>query len=279
MTLPLAGPLAGKRIVITRAAAQSGELTARLEALGATVLALPAISFRDPDDTAELDRAIADLDRFDWILFTSANAARFFARRCRAAGRPVGEGRWPRSAAVGPATASAAAAQGFAVDYTAQEFRGEALAREMAPVLAGKRILLPRSDRARRDLPEALRAAGAEIVEVIAYRTGGMPGETAGGQNPALDALRNSGVDAVCFFSPSAVDGMIAALGHEVMSGVAAQAALVAIGPVTAAALRAAGLDAGIEAEAATVESVVQALARHFSFPGGSRAGSQARSV
>jgi uroporphyrinogen-III synthase len=271
--------LAAKRIVITRAAAQSGELTARLEALGATVLALPAISFRDPDDTTDLDRAIAGLDRFDWIVFTSANAARFFARRCGAAGRTPGQGRWPRSAAVGPATAGAVAEQGFTVDYTAQQFRGAALGREMAPVLAGKRVLLPRSDRAGRDLPEALRAAGAEIVEVVAYRTGGMPEETAGGQNPALEALRATRVDAVCFFSPSAVDSMIAALGHEVMSGVAAQAAMVAIGPVTAAALRAAGLEAGIEAEAATVESVVQALTRHFSFPGGSPAGSQARSL
>ena len=77
------GPLQGKRVVVTRAIEQSRDLVARLESMGATVLLFPAVSFSEPSDTAELDRAIHSLGAFDWILFTSANAAHFFARRCR----------------------------------------------------------------------------------------------------------------------------------------------------------------------------------------------------
>src|ERR1700687_4641890 len=138
-------PLDGKCIVITRAVEQSRELKERLEMLGARVLLLPAVSFSNPTDTIELDRAIGSLETYDWLLFTSANAARFFAGRCRKLGRkPEGSTRL-RCAAVGPATASAATAEGFTIDYVAQEFLGEALARELGGSLAGKRVLLPRS--------------------------------------------------------------------------------------------------------------------------------------
>ena len=78
-----AKPLKGKRIVITRAVEQSRDLKERLEHLGATVLLLPAVSFSEPADMTELDRAIRSLQSFDWILFTSANAVRFFAARSR----------------------------------------------------------------------------------------------------------------------------------------------------------------------------------------------------
>ena len=120
--------LEGKRIVVTRAAEQSRDLVARLESMGAIVLLFPAVSFSEPADTADLDRAIRSLAEFDWILFTSANAARFFAARCRKLGVDPGLRGNCRCAAVGPATATAAAAEGFLVDHVAQEFTGAALA-------------------------------------------------------------------------------------------------------------------------------------------------------
>src|SRR5882672_6927877 len=152
-------PLNGKRIVVTRAIEQARDLKTRLENLGAVVLLLPAVSFSEPSETTDLDRAIRSLEMFDWILFTSANAVRFFAGRCRKLGVSPGEGGKPSCAAVGPATASAAAAEGFTIDFVAQEFLGNALAREMGAALSCKRVLLPRSDRAGRDLPAALKAA------------------------------------------------------------------------------------------------------------------------
>src|SRR6202171_5050282 len=122
-------PLDGKCIVITRAVSHSRDLKGGLERLAARVLLLPAVSFFGPSDTMHLDHVIESLESFDWVFFTSANAVLFFADRCRKVGRDVRAGKAPRYAAVGSATASAAARAGFTVDYLAQEFQGVALAR------------------------------------------------------------------------------------------------------------------------------------------------------
>jgi uroporphyrinogen-III synthase len=264
-------PLDGKRIVVTRAIEQARGLKERLEKMGAVVLLLPAVSFCEPADTAELDRAIRALESFDWILFTSANAARFFANSCRRLGVAFDENEKPQCAAVGPATASAAAAEGFKITFVAKEFLGTALARELGKSLAGKRALLPRSERAGRDLPDALRAAGAEVTEVMAYRTGGVGSAEPG----VLEAVRDACVDVVSFFSPSAVENLRGELGAEVLSRLGAKAALAAVGPVTAAALRKAGLPVAIEAPEATAESMAAAIQKYFS----AQAASQVRSL
>jgi uroporphyrinogen-III synthase len=256
-------PLDGKCIVITRAVEQSGELKERLERLGARVLLLPAVSFFGPSDTVHLDHVINSLESFDWVFFTSANAVRFFADRCRQVGRDLRAGKAPRYAAVGPATASVAASSGFAVDYVAQEFQGVALARELGASLAGKRILLPRSDRAGRDLPDALMDAGAEVTETVVYHTGGI-GPTEPG---VLEAVREARVDVVAFFSPSAVENLRTELGAEITLRLGARGALAAVGPVTAAALRKVGLPVAVEASEATTESVAAAIVKYCSSP------------
>jgi uroporphyrinogen-III synthase len=253
-------PLHGKCVVITRAVEQASELKERLEKLGARVMLLPAVSFFGPSDTTQLDGIIRSLEAFDWVFFTSANAVLFFADRCRKLGREVRAGKTPRYAAVGPATAGVAAKAGFTVDYVAQQFQGVALARELGDSLAGKRIFLPRSDRAGRDLPEALKDAGAEVTEAVVYHTGGV-GPTEPG---VLEAVREARVDVVSFFSPSAVENLRSELGAEVLSRLGARAAFAAGGPTTAAALRRAGLPVTILASEATAESVAQAIARHF---------------
>ena len=262
-------PLAGVRIVVTRAIEQARDLKTRLEDMGATVLLFPAVSFSEPSDTAGLDGAIQSISRFDWILFTSANAARFFGSRYRKLGVDPDSGELVRCAAVGPATASAVAAAGFTVDYVAKEFVGTALARELGDALAGKKVLLPRSERARPDLPEALRSAGAKVTEVVAYHTGGV-----GAVDPALAlAIRRADVDLVSFFSPSAVQNLRSELGDETLARLATKAAFAAVGPVTAAALRHAGLRVAIEAPQATAESMASAIADYFSATARSQAG------
>jgi uroporphyrinogen III methyltransferase/synthase len=248
--------LAGRKIVVTRAAEQARELTARLTELGATVILLPVISFADPADFSPLDAAIAALGGFDWVLFTSANAARFFARRCRTRGiEPRAAQSGERSlfvATVGPATSEAAAAEGFLVGHMAEEFQGSALARELAEDLAGRRVLLPRGDLAAADLPTALRAAGADVTEVICYRTL----EVDSAAPEAVEAVRRGDVDVVSFFSASAFRALVGHLGTEYLRRVA----IAAIGPVTAAEIRAAGLTVAIEAPEATTKSLISAL-------------------
>jgi uroporphyrinogen-III synthase len=262
------GPLQGKRIVLTRSVEQSRGLLARLESMGATVMLFPAVSFSEPSDTAELDLAIRSLSDFEWILFTSANAARFFARRCRKLGVEPGQDGNYRCAAIGPATASVVAAEGFPVHHVAQEFHGAALASELSSSIAGMKTLLPRSDRARPDLPKALKAAGAEVTEVVAYHTG-IVGEIEPG---VMRAIRAAQIDVISFFSPSAIDNMRSELGQELLARLAAKAALAAVGAVTAAALRSAGFSVAIIAPLSTAESMAQAIENYFSPSAGSKA-------
>ena len=257
----VSNPLDGKKIVLTRAVEQARELKARLENMGAVVLLFPAVNFSEPADTKELDRSINSLNEFDWILFTSANAARFFAGRCRKLGvEPSNEGNF-RCAAVGPATASAVAAEGFPVDHVAQEFIGSELARELSTMLSGRKVLLPRSERARPDLPDALKTSGALVTEIVTYHTGGV-----GLVDPeVMRALRETEVDVISFFSPSAIENMRVALGEELLTRLGAKAKLAAVGPTTAAALRGAGLTVAIQAPRATAESMAVAIATYFS--------------
>jgi uroporphyrinogen III methyltransferase/synthase len=261
-------PLEGRRIVVTRAAEQARDLTARLSALGAEVILLPAISFAEPQDSGPLDAAITKLAEFDWLLFTSANAAHFFARRCRTRGvdphAAQTSGKPLFVAAVGPATSEAVAAEGFLVGHMAEEFRGAELARELADQLKGKKVLLPRSDRAAEDLPRALRSSGAFVTEVVAYRTL----ECDSPEREATGPVRNGEVDVISFFSASAFHSLVGYLGIETVRNVS----LAAIGPVTAGAIRAAGLQVAIEAPEATTEAFIAALLRHFSV-GSSAAG------
>jgi uroporphyrinogen-III synthase len=257
----VSSPLDGKRIVLTRAVEQARELKMRLENMGAVVLLFPAVSFSEPADTRELDQSINSLNEFDWIVFTSANAARFFAGRCRKLGVEPSHDVLFRCAAVGPATASAVAAEGFPVEHVAQEFIGSALARELSSLVRGRKVLLPRSERARPDLPAALRSVGAEVTEIVAYHTGGV-----GTIDPGvMRALRETEVDVILFFSPSAIENMRAELGEEVLSRLGAKAKMAAVGPTTAAAVRGAGLPVAIQAPLATAESMAVAIATYFS--------------
>jgi uroporphyrinogen III methyltransferase/synthase len=250
-------PLGEKRIVITRAPEQSVELKAGLEELGATVLMLPAVRFSLPADTRLLDAAILSLAGFEWVVFTSANAVRFFVQRW-AELDPERVATFHR-AAVGPATAAALLSEDLVADVVSSEFRGLGLARELAPILKGKRVLLPRSDRARADFPRTLRDTGAEVTEVIAYHT------NSGSPAPeVLDALKNGQVDVITFFSPSAVENTREMVGAEAFAQLGGSSAMAAVGPVTAAALREAGLLVAIEAEEATSSSVIAAIEKYL---------------
>jgi uroporphyrinogen III methyltransferase / synthase len=259
-TLHKSGPLLGRRIVVTRAPEQAKELAAQLSELGATVVLLPAISFAEPADSGPLDAAIASLSTFDWILFTSANAARFFGRRCKTRGvdpKVAQSGVRPLFVAVvGPATAEAAAKEGFLVGHMAQEFQGISLAKELAPDLTRKKVLIPHGDLAAVDLTVALRFAGADVTEVTAYRTlevDSVPTE-------ALEAVRKGEVDIISFFSASAFRSVSAKVGAEVLGRIP----IAAIGPVTADAIREAGLKVTVESKVPTAKAFIAALLAHF---------------
>src|SRR5262249_16101330 len=172
-----------------------------------------------------------------------------------------GEGNKPRVAAVGPASAEAVREAGVAVEYVANTHHGVGLADELGERLRGMNVLLPRSDHANQDLPRALRRHGARVTEVIAYRT----------LRPySVDASRLAkiaadGADAVLFFSQSAGHHFEELLGVGRLRGLQHRLAIVAIGPVTAAALEQVGIQRMVVAAEVTSAAVVQELEEHFS--------------
>jgi uroporphyrinogen III methyltransferase / synthase len=255
--------LAGKRVVVTRAPEQAGELAEALKGLGAEVLLLPAVEFLWPEDMSALDAAIARLADFGWILFTSQNAVRFFAKRLKADAEPGGAAvsvAKLRAAAVGAATAEAARAEGFHVDYVAKNHTGEALARELESELRGKRVLLPRSDGADDRLPIALREAGAEVSEVVAYRTTAPKAPDPG----ALERVRSGEMDAIILASPSAFHNLCSWIPMAELAALSRRVQFAAIGPTTARALREAGAWVGIEATDASAAALADAIGNYY---------------
>lgn len=254
--------LSGRYIVVTRAPEQSKELRERLEELGAEVLMLPLVRFLEPENPLDLDSAIRSFEKFDWLIFTSANAVTFFLRRCRALGC------WPNGkaitiAAVGLATRLALESEGLQASLVPPEFSGAGLAAELSSAIAGKSVLLPRSDRAGEELPSLLRGAGANVTDVVAYRTAGPEAP----DRSMIDKIRRGQADAITFFSPSAFREFQNLIGSDTLEKLQREVAFVAVGPVTAEAIRNAGLPVVIEAEQATASALVTALERHFSAP------------
>ena len=253
--------LAGKRIVITRAAPQSEALAKVLAELGAIPVVLPLVEFGEPEDFGSLDAAIAKLERFDWIIFTSGQAVRAFVARSMDLGASLHPaGSKLRIAAVGPVSAEAVRQTGLLVEYVARTHSGVGLANELGERLRGCRVLLPRSDRANPDLPAALKTHGAQVTEAVAYRTL-QPGEV---DRQKLGRISTGEADAVLFFSPSAVQSFAELVGAEHFFGLQNGLAITAVGPVTAEALRKSKVERIVVAADTTSEAVVQALENHF---------------
>jgi uroporphyrinogen III methyltransferase/synthase len=276
-------PLAGKRVVITRAEPQSAALAAALRAHGAVVVSLPLIQILPPADYAPLDSALRDLANFDWLIFTSQNAATVVAERLTVLGladfsvispnqesvipsaasnlsssashATLGS---PRIAAVGKATAEAAQSAGFNVTHVGEGGTAATLVHELAAELPGKRVLLPRSDRAAGELVPRLQRFGADVTEVIAYRTSDTTEVDAAGRE-AVAASR-----AILFFSPSAVHSFAALQKTSALNWLAENVVVGAIGPVTSVALRNAGFRCDFQASEPSVEEIVATLAVHF---------------
>lgn len=247
--------LAGRRVVVTRAAAQAAPLREGLEARGARVILFPTIVTEPIRDPEPVRRVIGALEAYAWIVFTSANAVRFFADHL--AVRPGG--RLPPGlhvAAVGAATATALAERAIRVDAIPDEFLGVHVADAVGD-LRGRRVLLPRADLGRAETPDALRAAGALVDEVTVYHT------VPAAPDPAGVAALEAGADAITFTSPSTFGNFVVLLGdraRRLLGG----AAVASIGPVTSAAIRCSGFPVHVEPVVHSMSGLVDALETFF---------------
>jgi uroporphyrinogen III methyltransferase/synthase len=248
-------PLLELRILITRPKEVAGGFSEKLRVLGATPIELPTIEIAPPADFAALDKAIRDINSYDWIVFTSVHGVKFFTKRLTALGlawKAIGK---VKIAAVGPATASILERNGRRADYVPKEFLTQRIAEELGDV-KGKRMLLPRTNIASKMLPDLLRRRGALVEEVIAYRTLVPP-------DLSKDRIRSvfkRGVDFVAFTSPSAVRNLAQVLGENELAAVLKGTKVACIGPVTGEAVRELGVNADVVAMAHTIDALVEGI-------------------
>jgi uroporphyrinogen III methyltransferase / synthase len=257
-------PLFGKRILITRTREQASDLVARLEDLGAECLEWPTIALAPPASWDDLDRELARLDNYQWVLFTSINAINFFFQRLFAQGRDARDLKGPRLAVVGTTTAEVLLSYGLKADLIPAEFTGEGLAAALiAQGVNGQKILLPRALKAREILPEELAKAGAGVQVVPVYRNTRPEGKTEQLRKLFIDKK----INVVTFTSSSTVDNflyMLNAADRQELQNLLAGVCIAAIGPITARTVQQAGLDVHIQPETYTIPELVESIQEFF---------------
>jgi uroporphyrinogen III methyltransferase / synthase len=221
-------PLAGRRIVITRARPQSSALREPLQDLGAEVIEIPTIEIRNPESWAPLDGAIGRLEEFDFLILTSVNGVEKLLHRLQACGRDASAWAGLEIGAIGPATAGELERAGVRVDFVPKEYRAEGLIEALGSRdLRGKAFLIPRARVARDLVPRVLTERGARVEVVEAYQTvlPSLPPEL-------LDRLRAAPPDLVTCTSSSTASNFARLIKeHDLMSPEAVKAA--SIGPAT----------------------------------------------
>ncbi len=254
-------PLAGKRIVITRARAQALSLVEGIESLGGEVVEFPTIKIDPPEDFAAFDAAVAQIETYDWLIFTSVNGVEPFLARLQQVGKAISSLKGLKVGAIGPETAKRLAAVGIAACLVPERFQAEGILDAFQPEdLKGKRVLIPRAAQARKVLPNTLREWGATVDVVTAYRTVLPAVDVA----PLAELLRQRKIDVIAFTSSSTARNFVRLLGDKHLGGIAAASALACIGPITARTVEQLGGRAEIVAEEFTVSGLVRAIVGHF---------------
>ncbi len=246
-----ARPLFGRRIMVTRPRGQVDGLRQRLGELGAEVLVQPAIEITPPDDWRPVDAALARLDQWDWLVFSSGNGVRFLLDRlCLLHGdlRRLGG---VRLAAIGPGTADELAAYHLKADFVPEEFRAESLAGGLAAQAAGQRLLLARASRGREVLADELQAAGGDVRQIVVYQSR----DVATPETDVAELLHQGRVDWITVTSSAIARSLAAMFGDDLR-----RARLVSISPITSATLRQLGHKPAAEARVYNMSGVIDAI-------------------
>lgn len=254
-------PLAGKRIVVTRARAQAGDLAAMIEQLGGEVVEFPTIEIKPPASFVALDAALENLENYDWLMFTSVNSVEPFLGRLKHAGKNVADLAHLKIAAIGSETAKRLEAAGFSVSLVPARYQAEGILESLdAAEMYGKRVLIPRAAKARDVLPDTLRQWGAGVDVVEAYRT----------EAPNIDIATLKGrfqcgeIDVVTFTSSSTVTHFVQLFGDGALASLVKNTAIACIGPITAKTVEEARGKVAILAREFTMLGLVTAIVDYF---------------
>ncbi len=249
-------PLSGKRVLVTRAREQAADFSDLLRAQGAEPIEVSVLEIVPPDSYGELDGAIRGLDRYDWVVFTSANGVRAFLGRLAALGLDTHMLGGARLGAIGPATAAELRECQLEVDFVPHEYVAEGVAAGLIELgVHGKRVLLPQADLARDVLKTDLERAGAVVDAVVSYRT--VPArEDLSKLVPDLAAGR---IDVVTLASSSTARNLVEGLGANAVA-LLSRSLIACIGPVTAKTAAELGLRVGVVAPEHTMQGLVEAI-------------------
>jgi len=254
-------PLLGKKVLVTRTREQASTLVRLLERRGAGCIECPTIEVRQVDDTSVLDRAIEEIHGFDWIVFTSPNAVKFFFMRLDQLGKDVRAMGNAKIATVGSSTAKELEQHHIRVDAVPEDFRAEGLLKLFSKMdMKGKRVLIPRAVKAREILPEGLKEMGADVVVAPAYET--VPPKVA---PQTLELLDEEDIDVITFTSSSTVSNFFKTVPADIVKKVISKAKVACIGPVTAKTAEKRGLSVDIVPQESTIPSLVEAIEKSFS--------------
>jgi len=254
-------PLAGERVLITRAKDQAGSLANELEALGATVLEIPVIEIRPPTSYVALDATLSNIENYDWLVLTSVNGVEALFARMQTLGFGPEKLLHLNIAAIGPATEEAIEVHGLPVDVVPVKYVAESVVEALRDQVRGKRVLLVRAKVARDVIPEELRKAGARVHVVEAYETAA-PEESRARLRKALDSPQERPT-VITFTSSSTARNFAALIGSDEPAKAVHGIIIASIGPVTSATLRELGLPVDVEATEYTIPGLVKALAEH----------------
>jgi len=238
-------PLFGKRIVVTRAREQASELKRLLEEEGANVVQFPTIEIVPPPTWESLDHVVDAIANYHWLIFTSTNGVKFFFERLTHKGKDARALAGCKVAAVGDTTANDLRAHGIVADLVPDKFISTALLPLLESDQRGIRTAVIRAAEGRDDLIDELRNRGGEVDLGIAYQT------------RAAEGTLEGEFDMVTFTSASTVDNFFAKVTQT--NG----ALLASIGPTTSEAIRKRGLKVDIEAAAASIDSLRDAIVAH----------------
>ncbi|MDE0506294.1 MAG: uroporphyrinogen-III C-methyltransferase, partial [Candidatus Poribacteria bacterium] len=253
-------PLFGKRIVVTRARAQSSGFAELLESYGAHTIQFPTIEIQPILDKPDIDKAITCLSEYHWIIFTSVNAVEIFYSRLRENGADVRSFGKAQICAVGPKTIEALNGIGILPDFVPSQSRAVAIADEMQN-LVGKNVLLPCAKIAPEDFPNGLREKGAVVHTIPIYNTVKTEGK---GRKALEKKILDGEIDAVTFTSSSTVDNFVGMFDRHRPKDFLAEVRIAVIGPSTAEAAKRCGLKIDVMPSEASVEALAKEIVRYY---------------